>query len=296
MKIVRTVLGMDWGLSPAEWKRVIGFPIAVAGVASAVLGLLDPFDWVGTRIAAESRDAWTIAIISIVAITAVVGLYAYAAEILAERTRNHEQNIKGMISLQSRMRTSETILAALRSTPGNKEVDALGAGLSSLWNTAHNNLETLAGGSQVRILLLDPSFPDPREGRSFASIQERAIGTPERQIRRDVLRWHSWLVQHTTLQSTVSIRLYRTIPTFGMIRVNSIIVFSPSVLHSNRSNIPAFHLQTSTEVEEETQEFFRTLVDHFSSVWNSPDTRRLEQVPAWEFEMWRSDILVPPSW
>lgn len=293
MNIIRIFLGQNWGLTPAELKRVLGFPATVLGAAAAIITLLSAFGWLGTFAPEETRAAWTITVFSIVGAVAIAGAYASAATLLAERLRSQANDLKRVISIKNRTVADEMVIAALETGAKPVDIDAFGADLSEFWNIACKGLEATAEGSRVRVLLLDPSFPDPRDGLCIASIRERILRTPERQMRRDVLRWHSWLSEHVGLKSRISIRLYRAIPTFRSIRFGGTIVFSPAVLHSSRRKAPTFLVQDSPDAEESTRELFKALTDHFSEVWES--SRALDTVPAWELEAWRSEILLSGS-
>lgn len=295
MRTIRMMFGLDWGLPAAERKKILVISLTTISTTAALLKLADPFGWLGSAIPESNHDAWTIGILGLVSLLVVMAAYSRAAYIIAEQERTTREQFRSTVHVSDYTVADSHILRLLQEAATPLKVDALGAGLGRFWQLAHSQIRTVPQGSTVRVLLLDPSFPDPREGKNLASVRERSSRTPDRQIRRDILHWRKWLQENPILNSILEVRLYRATPTMAMVRIGKDLTFTPYLLPTGRQRTPVLRIPDAKESEKTTYNLYESLVDNFKTLWGSNNTRGLLEVPAWELDAWESNILLPVS-
>jgi hypothetical protein len=150
---------------------------------------------------------------------------------------------------------------AARLDRNSREIDVLGLGLNSLRKDFGMNLRRWAEKGRVRILLIDPSFPDVSCSISDQRDREEldAVGT----IRGEV---DAWLSQTRDLRamypSNLQIRLYKCIPTVTMVRVDGELFWSPYLMHRESGSTPTMLVSKGGLI-------YNVLSDHFDSIWSN---------------------------
>lgn len=148
---------------------------------------------------------------------------------------------------------------AARLNRDSREIDVLGLGLNSLRKDFGVSLRRWAETGKVRILLIDPLFPDATY--SLAAQRDREELDARGTIRGEV---EEWLFQSRELcrdfPETLQIRLYRCLPTVTLVRVDAELFWSPYLMHRGSGSTPTMLVSRGGLI-------FNVLIDHFDKIW-----------------------------
>lgn len=142
-----------------------------------------------------------------------------------------------------------------------KEIDVLALGLSNFRQDYHSELEEWCRNTDIRILVLDPDFPD----KLFSYSKQRDVeeGNPEGQIRSDV---ETFIAEFRDLveqyPDNFQIRKYKVLPTVNILRVDDEMFWGPYIIEKASRNMPTFIVKKGGYL-------FRALENHFEAIWSN---------------------------
>lgn len=142
----------------------------------------------------------------------------------------------------------------------NEGIDIMGFGLRALQEDYHKDFVKWANRATVRILLLDPEFPNSEF--SVANQRDKEEGNDQGDIRRDVqafLRSCSDLMRNK--QPRFEIRLYRCLPSINMFRIDDDLFWGPYLIGDVSRNFPTFLVSRQGIL-------YRRLQGHFDRIWS----------------------------
>ena len=157
------------------------------------------------------------------------------------------------------------------------KIDVMGFGLRSLREDLADQFSSWAERASVRILLIDPEFPDGQE--SFAEIRDKEEGNSPRSIHNDVLTFIQETSNLAGANSKFQIRLYRAIPSVNYFRIDNEAFWGPYFVGVQSRNTPTFLVSGSGTL-------FAPLATHFEKLWSDPELSRA--VPSeWMGDEWQ---------
>jgi hypothetical protein len=143
-----------------------------------------------------------------------------------------------------------------------QHLDVIGFGLSLFREDYSQQFESWSKRTQVRILLLDPEFPE--SGPKLARIRDAEEKSDE-DIAKDVKAFVR-ACSHLRKSKTFQIRLYRAIPTINYFRVDDEAFWGPYLFGSPSRLTPTLLVRRGGFL-------YAKLSRHFDQIWASPDTR-----------------------
>ncbi|HVE95084.1 MAG TPA: hypothetical protein VNB24_09200 [Acidimicrobiales bacterium] len=194
----------------------------------------------------------------------VVGLVSLGYVLLSERTRErilvlHEFGVDNYFDTNA---TSLQGVYRRHFNDGNKDIDIIGTGLNKLRRDFFHDGSNWYATRRVRILLLDPVYPDIVY--SYATQRDIEENDKAGTIEANVDQWKTWCSalpapnQHSL---GVTIRLYTCLPTLTMVRVGNRIFWAPYMIHRGASSTP-------TMVVRRGGHLYEVLEKHFDEIWN----------------------------
>lgn len=144
-----------------------------------------------------------------------------------------------------------------------EKIDIMGFGLRALREDYAEHFQAWATRASVRILLADPE--PPGGGGGFAVQRDAEEDTTPGTIQRDV---HAFGQATAMLASArFAVRLYRSLPTVNIFRVDGRMFFGLYLIGSASRNLPTFQIK-------EGGVLFKALESHFEKIWNSNEWSR----------------------
>lgn len=151
-----------------------------------------------------------------------------------------------------------------------QSIDIIGFGLSALLDDYGDDFETWARHANVRILLIDPDYPNKEY--SLADLRDKEERNSSGQIREDVC---SFLKKTHCLWSNPNInfnvRLATILPSVNMFRIDNEVFWGPYFVNSSENierlqsrNLPTFIVNSNGKL-------YNVLIDHFNAIWNDSD-------------------------
>lgn len=113
-------------------------------------------------------------------------------------------------------------------------------------------------GASVRILLLDPNYPN--DAWQLATQRDSEEGNTEGDIGRDV---EAFLRDTQSLRAQVDkfqVRLYGCLPALNILRIDDELFWGPYLIRKPSRNAPTLLVSRG--------ELYDAMVDHFESIWN----------------------------
>lgn len=160
---------------------------------------------------------------------------------------------------------------AARFSRDSREIDILGLGLNSLRKDFGSNLRRWAETSRVRILLIDPAFPDHEN--SLAAQRDREELDARGTIKGEV---EEWIAQTANLRlnhpDRIQIRLYQCLPTVTLVRVDGELFWSPYLMHRSSNSTPTMLVTRGGLI-------YNVLADHFDHIWSDDTLSQAVPVP-----------------
>lgn len=154
----------------------------------------------------------------------------------------------------------------------SERVDVLGFGLRSLREDyGAAKLENLAARAPVRVLLLDPDFPNGHAYK-ISSLRDQEERNSEGQIERDIREFVVQVLPLTRkLGKNLQIRLYAALPMLNMFRIDDDLFFGPYLIDEQSRNSPTFLVQRGWTL-------FDHLTEHFERLWSDEWSRPAESL------------------
>ena len=145
-------------------------------------------------------------------------------------------------------------------------LDVMGFGLRTLREDYHEQVPKWVERATVRMLLIDPEYP---EAGAYADQRDTEERNAERAIRNDV---HQFVHQFRDLIVTnrLNVRLYRCLPSVNVFRIDDDVFWGPYLMHQQSRNAP-------TLVVRRHGVLFDVIIKHFDSIWK--DAQLSREVP-----------------
>jgi hypothetical protein len=140
-------------------------------------------------------------------------------------------------------------------------IDIMGFGLRAFNEDFHQDFAKWADRAKVRILLLDPEFPN--EEYSIADQRDREENNDVGDIRRDVrafVRGCAELLKNR--RPNFQIKLYRCLPSINIFRIDDNLFWGPYLIGDVSRNFPTFLL-------DQRGTLYKRLLDHFDEIWSN---------------------------
>ncbi|PZV38582.1 hypothetical protein B5V02_09505 [Mesorhizobium kowhaii] len=145
----------------------------------------------------------------------------------------------------------------------SSRIDVIGFGLSSFREDYGDKFTLLARSMKVRILLLDPTFPN--FDNSYADQRDLEEGNSRGTIARDV---EAFIARSSEARAShpnnFQIRLLRCLPSVNYFRFDNELLWGPYLVANQSRNMPTFLVARGDFL-------FDRLSDHFEKLWNSDD-------------------------
>jgi hypothetical protein len=182
------------------------------------------------------------------------------------------------------------------------ELDIFSLKLSRFRQRHGTALLQLSQSVRIRIAILDPKFPLPRDGCSIASIRDREERAQNGAIMRDVAAWcdhydrYLEQVKYGTLQLAAGcglhIHLYNALPTINLFRADTSLFVGPYLLNVEDRHTPTFLIKGDTPERSMGRHLFKEYQAHFTAVWDASSTRCVSEVTADERLGWSRGVYV----
>jgi hypothetical protein len=149
-----------------------------------------------------------------------------------------------------------------RLTKARKHIDIIGYGLNTFLNDFRSEFSTWRQHAEVRILLLDPEFPD--RSHSLARMRDGEEGRPPEATLEEI---RSFVDETRALVGALSnggcfaVRLYKCIPTLNVFRIDDDVFWGPYLIGTQSRNNPTF-------IARRGGLLYDRLVDHFETIWS----------------------------
>jgi hypothetical protein len=147
-----------------------------------------------------------------------------------------------------------------RLADAHSRVDVLGFGLRSFREDYGARIVELAQRARVRLLLLDPTFPDTAP---YALQRDQEERNPAGSISRDVREFLIQVLPRTADPSAgIQLRLYRALPMVNIFRVDDEMFWGPYLIGDQSRNAPTLLVRSGGYL-------FARLLAHFELLWTS---------------------------
>jgi hypothetical protein len=217
----------------------------------------------GAAIVQHDGDGWKAVGTSVMA-TAIAGWALFAYIVVTDRWTDRLQALTqfGLTSIFPARSTRIREVYETRLSKVDKNIDLLGFGQSSFREDYLSHFGTwLAKGVQIRILLLDPTFP--RQDVSYAMQRDNEERNPPDSITRDVEAFLRETQQLRSDNAAFRVRLYRCLPTINIFRIDDYLFWGPYLVGEQSRNMPTFLVQRGGLL-------YQRMLQHFDDIWENP--------------------------
>jgi len=236
-------------LDPTNWVYLLLHALMVALGTVAVQTTHAVWLGIGTSLIATGITGWT------------VFIYIFLTRDVAKRLEVLAQfGVVRIFDARSvRIRAEyDSRLATAR-----EHIDIMGFGLSALREDYLDAFEQWRQRAHVRILLLDPDFPTVSQ--SYASqrdVEERQnVGTIAQDVRDFIASVRPIIAAGG--KYPFEVKLYRTLPTINIFRVDDEVFWGPYLLKQPSRNSPTILLQRGGLL-------FDRMTSQFETIWSDP--------------------------
>jgi hypothetical protein len=150
----------------------------------------------------------------------------------------------------------------------SKSIDIMGFGLRALKEDYSDDFKTWAKRAKVRILLLDPEFPN--SDYSFANQRDIEEKNNPGDINDDVKAFIRECKVLLKEENEFEIRLYKCLPSINIFRIDDDLFWGPYLIKDVSRNFPTFIVYQQGVV-------YKRLLEHFDKVWS--DEKFSREVP-----------------
>jgi hypothetical protein len=140
----------------------------------------------------------------------------------------------------------------------HRQIDILGFGLNSLRQDFSGEFEEWARRCQVRVLILNPNAPTIK--LSYANARDREEGDTVGTIRGEVAQFLDETRDLRASNPNFKVRLYGTMPSVNIFRVDGSMFFGPYLLQQPSRNTPTLLVNDGF--------LFDRLTEHFERLWS----------------------------
>lgn len=224
----------------------------------------------------STRQALLIAVGTGMMATGICGLFTFGWVIYSDNEEekrkqiNAAANFMGLVNAFEKRSIAISDEYLVRVRKARYKIDIMGFGLSALLNDFGNYFEEWAKHAEVRILLIDPDFPD--SAHSIASLRDKEERNSDGEIKKDVCNFlkqtqHLWNDKNINF----NIKLATVLPSINMFRIDNEIFWGPYFVNSSKNieklqsrNLPTFIVDSSGYL-------FGVLNSHFDAIWTDAD-------------------------
>lgn len=180
------------------------------------------------------------------------------------------------------------------------ELDIFSLKLSRFRQKHGNELLNRSQTVRIRLAILDPQFPLPRDNCSIASIRDREERALSGSIMRDVGAWcdlyekYQAMVEDGTLTITpgcgLEIHLYNALPTVNIFQADNSMFVGPYLLDVEDRQTPTFLIKGDTAERSLGRNLFKAYQAHFAAIWDDKSTRDVKSVAIEERKLWTQGV------
>jgi hypothetical protein len=177
-----------------------------------------------------------------------------------------------------------------------EELDIFSLKLGRFRQRYGNDLLKLSKHVRIRIAILDPAFPLPKNNCSIASIRDREERAQNGAIMRDVAAWCELYDRYRELRNAgqldilgdcgLSIRLYNALPTINLFRADTSLFVGPYLLDVEDRDTPTFLIKGDTQERSMGRNLYKAYQAHFKAIWDNPTTRSIGTIAPEERAAW----------
>lgn len=143
---------------------------------------------------------------------------------------------------------------------GAKRIDIIGFGLASLRQDFGKDFGDWSKNSVVRILLIDPEFPD--QAFSYADQRDREERNQHGKTRLEVAAFVDAVRRDPSVdQARFEVRLMQCLPSINVFRIDRVMFWGPYILDQSRN--------TPTMLVEQGGFMFEKFEEHFEVIWET---------------------------
>jgi energy-converting hydrogenase Eha subunit E len=205
--------------------------------------------------------------------TAIAGYTVFAYVLASDRLRAQlevvqEMGIVSVFAVRSLLIREEY---DRRLGKAHQAIDIMGFGLHTLLEDYRKEFEGWRDRAPVRILLIDPEFPDA--AKSYASARDREESSTIGRIQQDVMDFVNGTeaARRARRGHPLHIRLFRCLPSINYFRVDDEAFWGPYLMNRPSRQNPTFVVRRGGQL-------FNLFAEHFEAIWSSQDLSR--DVPA----------------
>ncbi|MBW6523277.1 hypothetical protein KZ810_07165 [Sphingomonas sp. RHCKR47] len=193
--------------------------------------------------------------------TGIAGMVLYLYVRMSEQTQNRLEvitaaGITGVFRHRS-VRIKEHYDKRLHSA---KRIDLIGLGLSSFREDYARDFAEWSRKAKVRILVLDPDFPN--RAHSLADYRDLEEGGAKGEIRADVVAFLRAVEDNAEIDRTrFEVRKMRSIPAINLLRIDDEIFWGPYLMAERSRNTPTLLVRGGF--------MFDNLVQHYDETWKA---------------------------
>lgn len=149
----------------------------------------------------------------------------------------------------------------------SKNIDILGYGLGTFLDEHFNDFHTWKAKCEVRILLIDPDFPNPNSPLcNQRDIEEgKTIGTLKNEVTAFINKTKSIVGQGS--KGSFSIKYFKCIPSITIFRIDDEILWGPYFVNHLSRDTPMFIVKKGGVLYDQ-------ILAQFENIWNSADFSR----------------------
>lgn len=146
----------------------------------------------------------------------------------------------------------------------DEAIDIMGFGLESLRQDYRNDFKRWRNRANVRILLLDPTFPVPQY--SYAAQRDKEEDDNPGNIENNVQRFLEEIepILEPSGSHTFEVRLYRCLPSLNIFRIDNEVFWGPYLIGQPSRSNPTF-------IAQKNGHLFPKFMAHFDEIWKNPE-------------------------
>jgi len=149
----------------------------------------------------------------------------------------------------------------------SKNIDILGYGLGTFFEEHHNDFQNWKDICHVRILLIDPTFPNPENSLcSQRDIEEgKSTGTLKNEVNRFVEQTHNIIGDGR--KGSFNIKYFKCIPSITIFRIDDEILWGPYFVNQLSRDTPMFIVKRGGDLYDQ-------ILKQFENIWTNKDFSR----------------------
>lgn len=175
-------------------------------------------------------------------------------------------------------------------------IDIMGLSLATFLYDYRDSLFEISKQVPIRILLIDPSFPEVSKSNSIAALRAKEEKREAGEIVSGVISWINFvkdnLSSYMKEDCRLKISLYSVIPTVNIFRVDGSLFAGPYLLGLDSRDTVTLLAQDKLHTHQ-YQIIFNDYMYHFNETWNHSSTRDILSVREGEMKNWAAEYQLP---